>query len=167
MFYAFLALIMAGIVGVDQWTKWLTLQHFKYEGEVAEESFLGLFRFAFVRNPGGAWSIFEGQTWLFLLALVVFAVVIAFLIKNKWFTKKAELVALASIFGGALGNAIDRIFREEGKVVDMIQFEFWRSFPTFNVADIFITLGCAFLIIYVLFFDKEVSERLDQKDKTE
>ena len=165
MFYGVLAAVIAVAVGLDQLAKWLTIQYIPVN-TVAEEPILGLFRLAHHRNTGAAWSMLEGQTWFFLLALVLFVVVLTFMIKKKWFNKKAELVALAAILGGAFGNAIDRIFRG-GEVVDMIKFRFWMDFPTFNVADIFITLGCAFLIIYVLFFDKEVSERLDKKDKTE
>jgi len=37
------------------------------------------------------------------------------------------------------------------------------DFPTFNVADICITLGCAFLMVYVIFFDKEATDRMDKK----
>ncbi len=162
MFYVILALIVAGAVGLDQLVKWLTIQNIP-ENTTLEEPILGLFRLAHHRNTGAAWSIMEGQTWFFLLTLGIFVVVLIVLIRKKWFNKKAELVALAVILGGAFGNAIDRIFRG-GEVVDMIRFHFWMNFPTFNVADIFITLGCFFLIVYVIFFDKEVSERLEKQE---
>lgn len=162
MFYVILALIVAGAVGLDQLVKWLTIQHIP-ENTTLDEPVLGLFRLAHHRNTGAAWSIMEGQTWFFLLTLGIFVVVLIVLIHKKWFNKKAELVALAVILGGAFGNAIDRIFRG-GEVVDMIRFHFWMNFPTFNVADIFITLGCFFLIVYVIFFDKEVSERLEKQE---
>ncbi len=162
MFYAILGLVVVGAIGLDQLVKWLTIQHIP-ENTTLDEPILGLFRLAHHRNTGAAWSMMEGQTWFFLLALGVFVVVLILLVKKKWFTKKAELVALAVILGGALGNAIDRIFRG-GEVVDMIRFHFWMTFPTFNVADIFITLGCIFLIVYVLFFDKEATERLGKQE---
>ena len=154
MFYGILAAVVAGAVGLDQLTKWLTVQNLR-EYEMAESSFLGLFRFTYHRNGGAAWSMLEGQTWLFLLVLALFIVALGVMIYKKWISKKPELLAMACILGGALGNAIDRIFRANGEVVDMIKFDFWMEFPTFNVADIFITLGCAFLFIYVLFFDKK------------
>ena len=65
-----------------------------------------------------------------------------------------QRTALMLIFSGALGNAIDRIFR--GYVIDFIETAF-ISFPVFNIADIAITVGAALLIIYVIFFDKENS----------
>lgn len=159
MFYASLAVLIAAIVGLDQWVKWLTVQHIP-ENTVGEPV-LGLFRLAHHRNTGAAWSMLEGQTWFFIGILVVFVGVLIFMIRKKWINKKPELVALAMILGGALGNAGDRIFRG-GEVVDMIKFNFWLSFPTFNVADIFITVGCAFLMVYVLFFDKEESREPKQ-----
>ena len=163
MFYAILGAVIAAAVGLDQLVKWLTIQHIP-ENTVLEEPILGLFRLAHHRNTGAAWSMLEGQTWFFLLVLGIFLLALVFMIRKKWFNKKPELVALAFIIGGAFGNAIDRIFRN-GEVVDMIKFHFWMEFPTFNVADIFITVGCAFLIVYVMFFDKETQERLDRKEK--
>ncbi len=164
MFYAFLALVVVGAVGLDQWVKWLTIQHIP-ENTVLEEPVLWLFRLAHHRNTGAAWSMLEGQTWFFLLVLGLFVVALFFMIRKKWFNKKPEFFALAAILGGAIGNAIDRIFRG-GEVVDMIKFSFWMEFPTFNVADIFITVGCAFLMVYVIFFDKETTDRLGKHEET-
>lgn len=161
MIYAMMVAVIAAAVGLDQWVKWLTIQHIP-ENTVLEEPILGLFRLAHHRNTGAAWSMLEGQTWFFLLVLGIFVVVLILMIRKRWFTKKAELLALAVILGGALGNAVDRIFRS-GEVVDMIKFHFWMDFPTFNVADICITLGCAFLMVYVIFFDKEATDRMDKK----
>lgn len=160
MFYAILGLGVAGAVGLDQLVKWLTVQHIP-ENTIVEEPVLGLFRLAHHRNTGAAWSMLEGQTWFFLLVLGIFVVALGIMIWKKWLSKKPELLAMAAILGGALGNAVDRIFRG-GEVVDMIKFSFWMDFPTFNVADIFITLGCAFLMIYVLFFDREATERIEK-----
>lgn len=60
------------------------------------------------------------------------------------------------IAGGALGNLIDRVV--SGAVTDMIRLEF-VNFPVFNVADCFVTTGCALLIVYVLFFDRPKNRR--------
>ncbi len=164
MIYAMMGVVIAAAVGLDQWVKWLTIRHIP-ENTVLEEPILWLFRLAHHRNRGAAWSMLEGQTWFFLLVLGIFMVALFFMIRKKWFTKKPELFALAAILGGAMGNAVDRIFRG-GEVVDMIKFNFWMDFPTFNVADIFITLGCAFLMIYVIFFDKDATDRLDTPEET-
>lgn len=60
--------------------------------------------------------------------------------------------SLTLLFAGALGNAIDRIFR--GYVVDFIETAF-IDFPVFNVADIAITCGAVIMAIYIIFFDKD------------
>ena len=59
---------------------------------------------------------------------------------------------MAAIYGGGLGNMIDRL--RLGYVVDMIETEF-MAFPVFNVADCFITCGCIALIASLILFNKE------------
>lgn len=152
MFYAILVLIAAGIVALDQWTKGLTLAA-DAAGSLPTDSFLGIFRITHVENRGAIYGILQGQTWLFVLVMVLFVVIIGIVIWRKWVTKKFEWICLAAIAGGGIGNLIDRAFRG-GSVTDMIEFSFVK-FPVFNVADCFITVGCAALLIYVIFFDRE------------
>ena len=63
-------------------------------------------------------------------------------------------LAIAFICGGGLGNLIDRT--TQGYVVDLFDF---RVFPVFNIADIFICVGCGLLLLYVF-----VSERKKRHD---
>ena len=150
MFYLVLAAVAAAVVGLDQLVKALVIANIPL-GEDGP-NILGIFQITHLENSGAAWSMMEGQTWLFILILAVFLAILVIAVWKKWVDKKFELVCLAMIAGGGIGNAIDRIFRG-GKVTDMIDFAFWRSFPTFNVADSFITVGCILLVIYILFFD--------------
>ena len=62
-------------------------------------------------------------------------------------------LSLSLFIGGAIGNMIDRIFL--GYVVDFLQFTF-IDFPIFNVADICVVFGAIIMMIYVIFFDKEL-----------
>ena len=151
MFYALIAAFAALIVGLDQWTKYLIIEKVPLHTDL--DSILGIFHITHTKNTGAAWGMLEGQTWLFVLVMVLFLAFIVLVIWRKWVTKKFELVCLAAILGGGLGNMIDRIFRD-GVVTDMIEFDFIK-FPVFNVADCFITLGCAALLIYILFFDRK------------
>ncbi len=151
MFYALIAAFAALIVGLDQWTKYLIIEKVPLHTDL--DSILGIFHITHTKNTGAAWGMLEGQTWLFVLVMVLFIAFIVLVIWRKWVTKKFELVCLAAILGGGLGNMIDRIFRD-GIVTDMIEFDFIK-FPVFNVADCFITLGCAALLIYILFFDRK------------
>lgn len=110
-----------------------------------------VFHFTYVQNTGAAFSMWQEQ-WivLILLPLVVIAVglVLMILKRNKW--DKLMLISIAFICGGGLGNLIDRMVF--GYVVDLFDF---RVFPVFNIADIFICVGCGLMILDVLFFERK------------
>ena len=113
-----------------------------------------------LRNLGAAFSLAEGATVLFSLVAVVVAVVIIRTARRLFSTGWA--VALGLVLGGAVGNLIDRIFRDpgflRGGVVDFLSVfgpdgEVW---PVFNVADSAIVCGGilgAFLAVRGIEFD--------------
>ncbi len=151
MAFALFSLFAALIVAADQISKYFTVTGIDLYEKV---SFIpGVLRFTYVQNTGAAFSSFEGMQWLFALIFAVFTVLILW----EYFQKplpftKFDRWCIAAIYGGGLGNMIDRI--RLGYVVDMIETEF-ISFPVFNVADCFITCGCIALIISLLFFNKQ------------
>ena len=151
MQYVWMALLVLGIVGADQLTKYLTVANIPLYGQV--EAIPGLFSLTYVRNTGAAWSAFQGMTWLFVLVFVAFAVFIVweFSQKRMGFTA-LERWCLVAVFGGGLGNMIDRL--RLGFVVDMIKTDF-MDFPVFNVADCFISCGCIFLLAHLIFVNRE------------
>ncbi len=150
MHFLFMSLFALGIVGIDQLTKYLTVTQIPLYADVPFlPGFLGL---TYVRNTGAAFSMLEGQRWLFV---VVFAV-LTVLLFVEYFKKPMPFTALerwciAAIYGGGVGNVIDRVFR--GYVVDMIETKF-IEFPVFNVADCFITCGSILLLAHILIFNK-------------
>ena len=77
--------------------------------------------------------------------------VAAWLRRHPGFLKQFPDLALTLVVSGGIGNLIDRV--AQSYVVDFIRFAFWDRFPTFNVADISITVGVALLVIYILFID--------------
>lgn len=108
-----------------------------------------IFHITYIRNTGAAFSLMDGMQWflvLFPVLLVVAAV--AFLLIKRKSAHPLLLVSVAMIAGGGIGNLIDRV--AYGYVVDFFDF---RIFPIFNVADIFVCVGCGLMILYVLFFD--------------
>ena len=147
----YFTLFAAGIVAADQFTKYLTVASLAL-GE--RTPFIpGLLRFTYVQNTGAAFSSFEGQQWLFALIFVVFTGMVLWEYRKKAMPfSTLERWCIAAIYGGGLGNMIDR-FRL-GYVVDMIETEFIR-FPVFNVADCFITCGCIVLMVSLILFNKE------------
>ena len=147
LLYSLFALL---IVVADQITKFITVSQIPLYGNVP---FLpGFVGFTYVRNIGAAFSMLEGQQWLFALIFVVLtlAVLYEYFKKPMPFTK-LERWCIAAIYGGGLGNMIDRV--RLGYVVDMIRTEF-IDFPVFNVADCFITCGCILMMVSLVFFNK-------------
>ena len=145
-----MGLMVAGIVAADQVTKFLTVQNIQLYERIG--AIPGLFRLTYTRNTGAAWSSFEGMIWLFALVFAVFAVFLVWeLLKKRMGFTTFEHWCLAAVFGGGLGNMIDRL--RLGYVVDMIELQF-MEFPIFNVADCFITCGCIALIVSLIFFNK-------------
>ena len=112
-----------------------------------------IFHFTYVQNRGAAFSMWQGQ-WIILigfpLAAIAVGLILIYLKRNKW--DKLMLTSVAMICGGGLGNLIDRIML--GYVVDLFDF---RVFPVFNIADIFICVGCGLMILDVLFFERKNS----------
>ena len=150
MQFIYYLLFIAAVVGVDQLTKYLVVSSIALGGEV---SFLpGFLCFTYVQNTGAAFSSFEGQQWLFALIFLVFTglVLYEYFKKPMGFTT-FERWCIAAIYGGGLGNMIDRV--RLGYVVDMIETTF-MEFPVFNVADCFITCGCILLMVHLFLFNK-------------
>ena len=144
-------LLFAGLVAAaDQFTKYLVVQNLGlYEEVTLVPGVLGL---THVRNQGAAFSSFQGMRWLFLLIFAVFTLALLY----EYFRKPmpfagVERWCLAAIYGGGLGNMIDRL--RLGYVVDMLETQF-MDFPVFNVADCFITCGCIALVVSLAFCNK-------------
>ena len=151
MQFLWFTLFALGIVAVDQWTKILVLEQIPLYGHV--EAIPGLFHFTYVRNTGAAFSSFAGAQWLFAVIFLALTAAIFY----EYFKKRlpfttTERWLIAAIYGGGLGNMIDRI--RFGYVVDMIEVDFMR-FAVFNVADCFITCGSILLLLHLVFRNKE------------
>ena len=150
MQFLLFTLFAAAIAAVDQITKFLTVSHIElYEKVDFIPGFLGL---TYYQNTGAAFSSLEGMQWLFALIFIVFtvAIVYEYFKKPMGFTT-LERWCIAAIYGGGLGNMIDRV--RMGYVVDMIETQF-MDFTIFNVADCFITCGVILLIVHLAFFNK-------------
>ena len=98
-----------------------------------------------MRNTGAAFSILENQQWLFtVITFIVLGVAFYYLIKQMQTQNFWLLASLLLIISGGLGNFIDRL--RLGYVVDMIHLDF-VDFAIFNVADSYLSVGVALLII--------------------
>jgi signal peptidase II len=140
------------IFALDQFTKWLVL-HTIYEGD--EITVIpGFFNLAHRANTGAAWSLFTGNNALLAIIALVALVVLYF--SRRHFNSHTILgqIAFGLIFGGIIGNLIDRLLPGRHAVVDFLHFYMqprgaydpW-DFPAFNVADSAICTGVALIFI--------------------
>ena len=146
-------LISALLVGLDQWSKYLTVQNISL-GET-KEFIPGFLSLTHLRNTGAAWSLLEGKMIFFYVITVIVSVVIIYLLikdykKSIWYS-----VGLSFVLAGAIGNFIDRV--RLGYVVDMLQTDF-MNFPIFNVADSTLVVGVICIFIYLILDEKAAKE---------
>ena len=156
MFYLALTFFAAAVAALDQLTKLLAKTYLMGKTLVLIPGWLQLH---YITNDGMALSLLSGKRWLFVILTIVYFSIVIWAVAKKYIYKKPELWCIAAITGGAVGNLIDRI--ATGQVVDMICVP-W--FSTFNVADMFITVGAAILVVYILLKDREF---LSDKKKDE
>ncbi len=135
------------VLGLDQLTKALALQHLT-PGEPV--NVVGsLLKFNLIRNPGAAFSLGSDFTPVISAIQIIVAVGVV------WLSRKLGsigwAVAFGFLFGGAVGNITDRIFREpspfHGHVVDFLQTPHWAIF---NIADMAVTSAAILLVIQTL-----------------
>jgi len=140
-------LIAAFVVAIDQISKSWVRSHLLLGGSLPEVGFL---RLTHVQNTGSAFGLFANQA--FLLSLVAIVCLVIILVFYRYLSEYSILgtFALGLVFGGAVGNLIDR-FYFDGAVTDFIDVRLWHDFhwPTFNVADSAITIGTIALVCFI------------------
>jgi signal peptidase II len=126
----------------------------RLEGREPVELLGGAVYLVLVRNPGAAFSLATGYTWVLSLVAVAVVVVIARIARRL--RSSGWAVALGLVLGGALGNLADRVFRApgplRGHVVDVVSLfapdgSVW---PVFNLADSSIVSGGVLLVLLAL-----------------
>ena len=130
--------LAAGVLVLDQATKWIALGHLVPGVSIDVLPFLS---WTLTCNTGAAFSMFQGYSWVFAVAAVA---VSGFLIFEIWRVRSGWLegASYGLVLAGALGNLTDRLVHE--CVVDFIHVHYgWFNFPVFNVADSAITVGAA------------------------
>lgn len=131
-------------------------------GQVIAGPFLGLFQFRLVHNTGAAWGMFNESTFaLGVMSVVVCIALGAYLLVIAKRANLAEVVGIALIFAGGIGNALDRFTL--GYVVDFIDTTF-IDFPTFNIADIGVTCGFVLFFAGMLYSMRKEDGRARQAD---
>ncbi len=125
------------LLAFDLATKWLAREYFSAPREIVP----AFFRFKLSYNPGVAFSIpIPNGVMLFATPLLLFAVSYV-IFRSLKIEHRVTKIILALFVAGGLGNFINRIWT--GAVIDFLDFSFW---PSFNLADSYLTIA-AFLLI--------------------
>lgn len=114
------------------------------------------FYLTYVKNTGGAWSVFDSIPYLLVIISALFLILISQYVYQKNNFSKLEIIYLGMIIGGTFGNFIDRIL--VSGVIDYIGLRFGNYYyPIFNLADIMIVLGVFLVIIETIRRDSNES----------
>ena len=155
MLYTVCAVLAVGLLVFDQWLKhWIILNLPLGESLPLFPGFVELLT---VHNYGAAWSSFSGQKWLLLGVTSVLLVGILFVLVRRIVRHPVGVAACMLVLSGGIGNLIDRV--RLGYVVDMFHFEFWPSYPVFNVADICVVCGAVLGAVYYMWLYEKYDVR--------
>ena len=151
MIYYVIALF---VIAIDQISKWLIVKNMELGTSIPIID--NVLYITSHRNRGAAWGILENKMWFFYIITVVCSV---YCILYEKYAKTDRLlgISLGLILGGAIGNFIDRVFRQE--VVDFIHvYIFSYNYPVFNIADSALCIGVVLIIIQTLLEGKKAKE---------
>jgi len=154
-------LAMIGVWGIDRLVKVLVQTNF-IPGETLKV-IPEIFHLTYVLNPGAAFGLMAGRTWIFIVTAVL---VTGGIIYGQFRIPRKERItrlALGIIGGGALGNLYDRLVI--GRVVDYLDFQIWPY--VFNFADSMIVIGVGLLMLAIYREDKKATStsEFDVSDK--
>ncbi|MFM9878373.1 MAG: signal peptidase II [Rhodoglobus sp.] len=145
---ALLAVVAALVYVFDRVSKYLVTQNLTLG--VPVEVLGQLLQFHYVENPGAAFSLGSGSTWIF--AIIATAVTVVIIVFARRIRSIGWAVLFGLLLGGTLGNLTDRLTREpgfgQGYVVDFLQI--WGFPAIFNIADVGIVSSMGLFIILTL-----------------
>ena len=103
----------------------------------------------YVQNTGAAFGIGNNSTSMFVAVnVVIIGLITYFIFSKKEELSKLILIALHLVLAGGIGNLIDRIAR--GFVIDYIDISPLIKYPVFNLADIFVVIGCLIIAVFLV-----------------
>ena len=157
----FMLLIGLIVILLDQGSKILvSLKFEEFDSKVVIKDF---FYLTYLRNDGIAWGIDAKLYLLIIITIIALSVFVFMSIKLKIKKDSWFIITLGFLFGGTVGNFIDRLFQADHSVIDFLNFYLYYpsikggfhfdyyDFPVFNIADSFIVVGAIMLIIYFIF----------------
>ena len=104
------------------------------------------FSISYIRNTGAAWGMLSNGTLVLAIVSIVFLILAIKYIYDLKSISKLSMFSYGMFIGGIVGNLIDRVFRNY--VIDFLNFNiFGYDFPVFNIADCFIVISIALIVI--------------------
>lgn len=143
------------LIVIDQLTKmWAVSQLHQADRVISVVD--GVFELRYTENPGVAFSMLEGQRWVFIpTTILIGGIILIMMLRSPLRKYKLFNITSVLILSGAIGNLIDRI--AYGYVIDFLYFRL-IDFPIFNFADCCVVVGAFLLFFFVLFGMKEDDE---------
>jgi signal peptidase II len=132
------------VLALDQVTKFLIRAQMDFREVLPVMG--EFFRFHYVHNSGAAFGLFShsGSRYYFIAISLISIAVILYLILSGRYEFRGSRIAFGLVLGGAVGNLVDRIWLKE--VIDFIDMGFGaHRWPTYNIADVGVTLGVLYL----------------------
>lgn len=167
-----LVVIIAALVGADQFVKYWAVHSLKPKGSIDFIHFgdFKIMDLSYVENDGAIFGSMSGQRW-FLIGFTAIVIIAGFYLMFRLRKRSKLLITAMMLFlAGGIGNLIDRI--RLGYVVDMFEIKLFK-FAVFNVADICVTVAFVLLLIYAIFVDpkiekaKKAAENAEKAEKNE
>ena len=151
--------VLVSVAAVDAVTKQLAQRLLENQRGPHDVHLGDWVQLTLVHNPGAAFGLNVGvySRWIFMFLTLVALLILGRLYRATRAEDRMRAFALALVCGGAIGNLVDRIASAQG-VIDFIDVGFGDSrWPTFNVADMAVSIG-AFLLAWVLWGEETESE---------
>ncbi len=156
-------LLVVAVIALDQITKILAV---KYLMPISTVPIIkDVLHLTYVENTGAAFGILQNHRWVFMVISTIMIILMFFvMVKYKKHLHPLMNIGLSFVFGGGIGNMIDRTL--SGFVVDFIDFTL-IDFAVFNIADTFICIGVGFMILDVILKKSDLSFLEDKKSDKE
>jgi signal peptidase II len=141
-----LAAVALAALAADQLTKAIVTSELALNEEA---KVIGPFSIHHVQNSGIAFGFFAQATSLVILLTAVAVVWMLYFFARSGSRHAVLPVALGLVIGGSVSNLADRV--RLGHVTDFLDFTYW---PAFNLADSFIVVGVAILLLALVVSDR-------------
>lgn len=151
------------LIAADQFSKLWVVQTLKPVKDIPIID--GILHFHYAENTGASFSMLQGARLLFIIVSAVAAIyIVYYVLSRKRKLHTLEIISLALILGGSVGNLIDRV--RLGYVIDFIYVKI-INFAIFNVADSCVVVGAILLSIYILFIYDKYTEKIKNEESPE